>query len=424
MKSVAWFGAAVMTTLLALVALWQFRIVVIYILISLALAAAVRPLVKHWVKQGFVMRAVLILLFLATLGGFGFLLFLGGVSATGEIQQLTQRVAVQDEWRLPEGWKGSAFEQVLTARLPSPGDLFKELTGDQGQLVLPAILGFTQSIADVVSGGVVVLFLSLYWSIDQIHFERLWLSLLPSEQRKQARDIWRIVEPDIGAYIRSEVIQGLLAGLLLSLGYWAIGSPYPVLLALVGALVCLIPVAGPALALIPPLLVGLLASWQLSLFTTLYTLAVLIALEVWVKPRLFDRRQYNPILTIVILMALADALGLIGIIVAPPLSAICQILWSNLVSHRAILGAAVQISDLKERQAQVWAAIKAMDEPPLPLVTSSMERLTRLIEKAEPILQTGLPDPGLPDPGLPTEPSEPSPQPVNAESGAADTTKA
>jgi hypothetical protein len=32
-----------------------------------------------------------------------------------------------------------------------------------------------------------------------------------------------------------------------------------------------------------------------------------------------------------------------------------------------------------------------MDEPPLALVTSSMERLTQLIEKAEPILQAGLP---------------------------------
>jgi len=39
----------------------------------------------------------------------------------------------------------------------------------------------------------------------------------------------------------------------------------------------------------------------------------------------------------------------------------------------------------------VWDTIKAMDDPPLPLVTSSMERLTQLIEKAEPILQAGLP---------------------------------
>jgi hypothetical protein len=31
-----------------------------------------------------------------------------------------------------------------------------------------------------------------------------------------------------------------------------------------------------------------------------------------------------------------------------------------------------------------------MDEPPPPLVTSSMERLTHLIEKAEPLLQAAL----------------------------------
>lgn len=400
-KQLVWFGTAVMTTLLALVALWQFHLVVIYVLLSLALAATVRPLVQRWVRRGFIMRLVLILLFLVVLGSFGFLLFLGSVSASGEIQQLAQRVAVQDEWRLPEGLKGSSLEQALAGRLPSPGDLFKEFTGDQGQLVLPAILGFTQGIAAVVSGGFVVLFLSLYWSMNQVHFERLWLSLLPAGQRKQARDIWRAVEPDIGAYIRSEVVQSLLAGLLLGLGYWALGSPYPVLLALAGALICLIPLVGPALALIPPLLVGLLTSVQLSLFTALYTLLVLIALKVGVKPRLFNRRQYNPILTIVIMMALADALGLIGIIVAPPLSAACQILWSHLVSHRAVLGAAAQVSDLKERQARVWAAIKAMDEPPVPLVTSSMERLTGLIEKAEPVLQV---EDSLQRTALPAEP--------------------
>ena len=278
---------------------------------------------------------------------------------------------------------------TVLARLPPPSKLFEAVTGSQGQLVLPAILGFTQGIGGVVSGVIVILFLSIYWSINQIHFERLWLSLLPSGQRKQARGIWRTIEPDLGAYIRSEVIQSLLAGLLLGLGYWLLGSPYPALLALVGALACLIPVVGAALAVIPVLLVGLLTSVQLSLFTALYTLVVLIALGVWVKPRLFNRRWDNPILTMVLLIALADAFGLVGIIVAPPLSVVCQILWSRLVSHRAVLGAAAQVSDLKERQARLWATIKAMDEPPLPLVTSSMERLTHLIEKAEPILQAG-----------------------------------
>jgi predicted PurR-regulated permease PerM len=419
-KQLVRFGTAVMTTLLALVVLWQFRIVVVYLLVSLALAAALRPLVKRLVGRGFVVRVAWILLYLVTLGSFGFLLFLTGETAINEIQQLAHSVSVQDAWRLPIWLEGSSFQQALVGRLPPPSKLFEAITGSQGQLVLPALFGFTQGIAGVVSGVLVILFLSLYWSINQIHFERLWLSLLPSGQRKQARDIWRTVEPDIGAYIRGQVIQSLLAGLLLGLGYWLLGSPYPALLALAGALACLIPVVGVALAVIPVLLVGLLTGVQLSLFTALYALVVLIAFGVWVKPRLFNRRWDNPILTVVLLIALADAFGLVGIIVAPPLSAVCQILWSLLVSHRLASGAAAQVSDLKERQARVWDTIMAMDEPPLALVTSSMERLTHLIEKAEPILQAG-----LPAAALPAEPSEPfhSPQPVTAEGGPPVSTK-
>jgi predicted PurR-regulated permease PerM len=413
-KQLVGFGTAVMTTLLALVVLWQFRIVVVYVLISLTLAAALRPLVNRLVRQGFVVRVAWILLYLVALGSFGFLLFLTGKTAINEIQQLSPTVSVQDEWRLPIWLEGSSFQQALAARLPPPSKLFIAVTGDQGQLVLPAVLGFTQGIGGVVSGALVILFLSIYWSINQNHFERLWLSLLPSGQRKQARGIWRTVEPDIGAYIRGQIIQSLLAGLLLGLGYWLLGSPYPALLALAGALACLIPVVGAALAVIPVLLVGLLTSVQLSLFTALYALVILIALGVWVKPRLFNRRWDNPILTVVLLIALADAFGLVGIIVAPPVSVVCQILWSRLVSRRTVAGAAAQVSDLKERQARVWETIKAMEDPPLALVTSSMERLTHLIEKAEPILQAG-----LEAAALPAEPSEPfhSPLPVTAEGG-------
>ena len=111
-----------------------------------------------------------------------------------------------------------------------------------------------------------------------------------------------------------------------------LGVPYPALLAVVGAVAWLVPVVGAALAVILPLLLGLLTGAQFSLFTVLYTLIVLIALQVWVEPRLFRRTRNNPILTLVILLALADAFGLLGIIFAPPLSVACQTLW-NLLSQ-------------------------------------------------------------------------------------------
>jgi putative permease len=390
-KRLVVFGTAVMTTLLVLLVLWQFRIVVVYVLISLTLAATLRPLVNRLVPRGFMMRVSWILLYLVALGSFGFLLFVTGKTAINEIQQLAHTVSVQDEWRLPIWLNDSSVQQILVARLPPPSKLFEAVTGDKGQLVLPAILGFTRDVGGIVSGVFVVLFLSFYWSINQIHFERLWLSLLPSEMRKNARDIWRTIEPDLGAYIRSEVVQSLLAALLLGLGYWLLGSPYPVLLALIGALAWLIPVVGAALAVILPLLMGLLTSVQLSLFTVLYTLVVLIALQVWVEPRLFKRKWDSPILTLVILLAMADAFGVLGIIVAPPLSAVCQTLWNLLVSNRLAPGPATQVSDLKERQAHLQATIREMDELPPPLVMSSMERLAGLLEKAEPILQAALP---------------------------------
>ena len=386
-KQLLLIGTAIMTTLLALLLLWQFRPVVAYVLVSLALAAALRPLIRRRPGRRFAVRLAVIILAVIVLGSFGFLLFLAGGAALTEVQQLAQQVSVQDEWRQPAWLQGSSLQQELDTRLPPPSELFAAVIGDQGQSVLPAILGFTQGLAGVVSGALVVVLLSLYWSMDRVHFERLWLSLLPAGQRRQAREIWQTVESDLGAYIRSEAVQSLLAGLLLGIGYWLLGSPYPTLLALIGALVLLLPVVGAALALLPPLVVGLLTSVPLSLFTTLYTLLVMVFLRWWLEPRLSNRRQYNPILTVVFLIALADAYGLLGIIIAPPLSAVCQILWGNLYSSRAVAGSSGAVADLKARQAQLWATIQAMDEAPPPLVTSSMERLANLIEKAEPVLQ-------------------------------------
>jgi predicted PurR-regulated permease PerM len=342
------------------------------------------------------------------------LIFLVGRLFIGDLQQLAQKTSIQSTWMLPPWLEGGLFQQALNRWLPTPDKLFEAITS-QPQLMLSAVLGFTQGIGGIVSGFLVILFLSIYWSINQNHFERLWLSLLPSEQRTHARDIWRTLEHDLGAYIRSEIIQSLLAVLLLGLGYWMIGSPYPALLAVAGALAWLVPVVGAALAVILPLLLGLLTGAQFSLLTVLYTLLVLIALQVWLEPRLFKRKWDNPILTLVILLALADAFGLLGIIVAPPLSVVCQILWNLLINDRLAPETAFQVSDLKERQARLRLAIEEMEGPPPPLVVSSMERLAGLLKKAEPILQAALPQeqPNLFHPPQPVTNEDPAPKQAN-----------
>jgi len=389
-KRLVILGTAVMTTLLATVVLWQFRIVVIYVLISLALAATFRPLVRSGSRRSFMKRILWILLYVVGIGIFGLLVLVVGRLLFGDLQQLTQTISVQSTWVLPARLEGGFLQQALDRWLPTPDKLFEAITS-QRQLMLSAFLGFTQGIGGIVSGLFIILFLSIYWSINQYHFERLWLSLLPSEQRTRAREIWRTLERDLGAYIRSEITQSLLAVLLLGLGYWMLGTPYPALLAVVGAVAWLVPVVGAALAVILPLFLGLLTGAQFSLFTVLYTLIVLIALQVWVEPRLYSRRRNDPILTLVILLAMADAFGLLGIIIAPPLSVACQTLWKLLTRDRLTPVTVFQISDLKERQARLYVALDEMEGPPLPLIVSSMERLAGLLDKAEPLLEATVP---------------------------------
>ena len=183
-KQLVRFAAAVMITLLALIVLWQFHVAIIYVLISLILAATLRPLTNRLIGQGIFVRVAWILLYLVALGGLGCLLFLTSQTAIYEIQQVAHSMSVQDAWRLPTWLAGSSFPQPLVARLPPPSQLFEAIISGQGQLVLPALLGFTQGLGGDVGSVLVILFLSIYWSLNQIHFERLWLSLLPTGRRK------------------------------------------------------------------------------------------------------------------------------------------------------------------------------------------------------------------------------------------------
>jgi predicted PurR-regulated permease PerM len=375
-------GLAVMAALLALVVLWQLRIVVIYVLISLMISSALRPLVKRLSGLGFFQRLSWILLYLFVSAGFIFLIYVSGKSAIDQIQLLVRNLAILNTWKVPYWLEQSMFNQVVVARLPPPSTFLEAVTGNEGQHVISVLFGLSRDIGSLVTGFLIILFMSIYWSMNQIHFERLWLSLLPSARRKQTRGIWRTIEPEMGAYIRSQVIISIIAGLALGLGYWVFGSPFPSLLAIISAISSFVPVVGISFSVIAALLLGMMTSAQHGLLISLFTLITLVTLAIWIRPKFYDRRWENLILTVVLLIALADAFGLIGIILAPPLSVIIQIIWTRLVTRHVETGPGQQISDLKQRMANLQEEIDGMEGPALPLVTNSMQRLAALIDKS------------------------------------------
>lgn len=374
----------VMSTLLALAMLWQFRVVVVYVLLSLLIASTFRPAPRNSTLRPWLARAQLVLSYLGSIALFLLLITLAGRFLINDFQQLVESITEQSTWLLPEWLQGSSLERAIFEWLPTPNQLLANITS-QRDLVLSTLLGFTEGLGGAVSGLLVTLALSVYWSLNQNHFERLWLSLLPAEIRKRARQISRAIEYELGAYNRSEVIQSALAVILLAPGYWLLGSPYPALLAVTGGLARLVPVVGPALAPVLPFLLGSLTSTPLGVSSTIYTALMLIFLQAWVEPHFFKPKQDNPVLTFIILLAMANAFGLLGIVAAPPLSIICQSLWRFLIAERTT-DTGSQVIDLRGRYVRLQTSIDEMAGAPPPLVISSMERLDELIEKAEPIL--------------------------------------
>jgi putative permease len=391
-KHLVWITAIVLATLIALYLAWQLRAVVVLFLFSLATAAAIRPVVDflhRWIARPVALGLSYLLLIALIVGPF--LVFASPLLT--DLKRLGED-AVQGYQELSKRWsQGTSLQQTVARRLPVPEHVVDQLAIGQARETLAGVLGFTFGLFGVAVNVLIVIVLSLYWSIDRIHFERLWLSLLSVDQRTEARSLWRDVEDELGGYLRSEIVQAVAAAFLLAIGFHLIQYPYPVLLALIAAACWLIPWLGLALAICASLLftlpLGAVSGFRDPLLSAMgaavLTLAVLLALEAWVEPRLFRRRHYNPFVMVIVVVALADVFGIFGLILGPPLAAAIQIAGNHLLHWRLERQSrlrALELPALEERVAAVRAALSSLRDPPAGLV-SLVERLELLLGEVQ-----------------------------------------
>jgi putative permease len=193
------------------------------------------------------------------------------------------------------------------------------------------------------------------------------------------------METGLGAYLRSELIQSLLAALLLGVGYRLLQMPYPALLATISAVVWLIPWLGAILGLGFVILAGLAAGPWITLAACVYTILVFALLEFAVEPRLYNRRQFSSLLVVLLVIAFWNAAGLLGLLAAPPLAAALQILMTNLLAPgTAAVAQPIEerFAALEGRLATLDASLGAAPAAPSPQLANLVSRLNTLLSKA------------------------------------------
>jgi predicted PurR-regulated permease PerM len=190
----------------------------------------------------------------------------------------------------------------------------------------------------------------------------------------------------VGGYIRSELVQSVLAGLMLGLGYYIMGLDFPALIALIGALLWLVPWLGAILAMVLPLIIGLTSGIGLAIAAPIFTVVVLAFLEIVVEPYIFNQKRYSSLLVVILLVALAETLGLVGMLIAPPLAAAVQVIFTGLIRPTAPIdqsGITTRVQSLRQRAVDLQEQIAHTDKLYSPEVVNLLGRLNKMIEQTE-----------------------------------------
>ena len=396
MKNLAIYSLAVLLTLCAIFLLYVFRVAVILFLLSLFTASAVRPIISRLTKRGFSTLAAIALTYFIGIIVVGSWVYLVGQIAIPELQELLNQLANRYQ-ALQQGWQdGTTLQQLLAGRLPPPQDLLDALVAEEGTLLAQALVTVLGSTASFLAALVIMLVLSVYWSLDRLRFEGLWLSLLPAAQRRRARKVWRTVEEGVGNYLRNQGLQAFLAVVLLAGGYFVMGINYPILLALLGAVAWLIPVVGFIFAALAALLVGMANSPIIGVLAAIYTVTMFVALQQLVERALLRyRRDFSYLLVVLLMIPLAETYGFFGLLAAPPLAVSIESLLTIVFDNRRGALAAeepqARLVELHEELEVLRERALAAGDSVSPEIANLMSRLEKLMVRSRTLLQSDYP---------------------------------
>lgn len=304
--------------LVGLILLYTIRLIVVVLFLALILSAAIRPLVLSIERDLRMSRA----LAAATVYlGLGLMVAVVAVAilpaVVVEIVALVANLPIYLDLIATQLVLLEAFiaryEQVpgLTqqlARLPAL------VVGTAEQLAaLP--LGIFSLLAWLIS----IVFLAFYWLLERDAALHRISRLLPGPRRRRMQHLILRVEDRLGAYVRGELLVMGIIGLLTLAGLLVLGVRFALVLALLAALLEIIPIIGPILAAVPAVIIAFFQSPLLALAVIgLYTVIQQVEGNL-IYPKVQERIvQVNAFFILLALLVGAELMGILGALIAVP----------------------------------------------------------------------------------------------------------
>jgi predicted PurR-regulated permease PerM len=329
-------GVALVSLVLVLLVTQAFGAVLL-VFLAITLAETIRPLVARLERLrvprpvgALLIYLVLMLLFI----GIGWLLFAPLVAQINDfVRSLPHYLAQARQWA-KDAQEALLANDPLSALIDG---LAAQLTASL-QAATPALLRFPLTLLSgafgILLSVVVIITMSIFWLMSAGKLREFVLGLAPEQRRATGGLVFTELGRTLGGWVRGTLVAMLLIGVLTGLGLWLLGVPHALLLGIVAGLLELIPYLGPWISGAIAVLVALVAVDPLKALEVIVLVIIIQEIEGnLVQPLVMSWAVHiDPLLVLIAIVVGAEALGLVGAVIAVPVAGMAQVITQRLVA--------------------------------------------------------------------------------------------
>ena len=342
MRTVA---VALLTAAVVLVAfflLWKVRTFVGWFVIALFLAAVLSPAV-NWLQRRFRLINRPLAIGLTYLGVLVALLLVVGIFVPVLVDQINGFIKfVSTAANAPEGptkyIEGLAkdnglggfmqrFEDQLDELRKQLGGVFQNLLSASGQIAL--------SVAEMIAALATVLTLTFFLLLGSERYVNAGVGLFPERHQPLVRRILGQSGGAISGYITGNLAISVICGVTTFVVLLILGMPYAAPLALLVAVLDLIPLVGATLGGALLVIVGLFVEPWKAVVLLVYIVVYQQAEGSLLQPIVYSRAVHlNGLVILIALLVGGQLLGIPGALLAIPVAEIIRIVVTELLAYR------------------------------------------------------------------------------------------
>ena len=207
--------------------------------------------------------------------------------------------------------------------------------GGESVGAVSGIFSTTVSVFHALFSVVVIFFLSLYMSFERRGIDKVLQTVTPAEYEERVLYFSRKIQDKIGQWMFGQLLLMLIVFSFYFIGLTALGIPYALVLALLGGLLEMVPYAGPVMASLPSIALGLVVSPWLGAGVALLYFVIQQVQNHIVVPQVMRRTVgLNPVAVILALLIGAKLAGVAGILLAVPSAAALSVFTDEFLGNK------------------------------------------------------------------------------------------